>query len=1127
MMPVAIETLGSGSEPYTGVARLFLAAPRRRRRSGRATPTRDGDDQRQAGCPKNTHDSTTKPSIAKGDGADSAVGRSNEQPRTQRKSLAPATAPSSVFDVSRVSAWFFVLACLGCAPERVVTPKPNAAPPQPSAAPQNALPVYRFVPVPRTGPMTQVLDAEHIAGLESEDRVVVGPDGSMERAATPPGEALMGGVRVPDHLGGGYLFWSRQGLYHAPTFAGPLAPVARIPTNVVGVEFGPSSILLFTPSGPPHAFALEPGRPVPLSPHGVLEIAAADAEHALAFDAAGRYLATTDGGRSWTDVRAKLGAAASGLRTEGNEVAFVLGRTDGAWLQKDGSFVRRPLPTKSGPPPEVKALALLKRAVSGGLLLSSTHALAVDEAGAWDVNLESGQAAAIAPKLPYGSSCLPLTSAEQGIFLCFSYAVRGNKMALVARALTDHPQVEKEFQGPPPFALSYGELVVGASCSGLPVDGVACVRSFAGTANQRASWGEVNIQKALGATWRPLSWIPKAKGGVAALVSDQKPGGPSPKLALVDAESGALIPFDAPLDRVAPHGFGRDLTRNFLVLENGELRGFTSTSGLAVDAKGHVSLPARNFKNVVNAGAFALAESDDLRLWQTTDYGEHWVEIARPPFEPQMPPPPSSPEFPSMPRSISCSLVGCVLAHESGLGSWLRHGWPADPPRARDAAQGSKAVAPEPVSPLAPPPPRTTTPRPNLRCVAPSASKPGGRPKLSARTPRATAPSSRHATTTDATATSGKHPAPAPPAIIDYRDIFAPAALQSYGLRATFLVKTGNGAELHRDLDGFVMTKAPFEVELVQPFDTAGRTLRATGSLDLWTSLVKTSRPSPGGRPLTFEPNEGGTRPVLSAAPARTDGALLVNEDFSFWLSRAGKIRPIKPGCRPDAGYVDEHGTLFVACGDWSGSTAILDVDHDRPVLRLPPAQRFRDESHPGMHFFPPGATLLTNPDAIAVAPDKKLAIVRLGSGNEPSTTDSPAWLLRADEPPVELAPWASLEPATSPACAKGDGYRALIQTSVPWLEVEGATLSHFTPGMSAIVRWSAERVCLEAVEIGLRDEPDGAQPADPTLEPRTPIRVLVVGRFAGKDAGSAFVGTGTTSGVLEPVKCELVPSGG
>jgi photosystem II stability/assembly factor-like uncharacterized protein len=1009
--------------------------------------------------------------------------------------------------VSNWRASVLVVCGVACASQHAARPDFAAGAVRVDPEPQSAGPVYRFVPSSSLGRGAQQVDAEHIAGLEpvGDARMVVARDGSMERALTPDGESLMGGVPVPEHLGRGFLFWTRSGLYRTQTFTGALEPIARVHTNVIGVEFGPTSLLLFTPDGPPRAYALDSGRRVPLSPHGVLEIAAADAERSLAFDAAGRALATVDGGRSWKDVTARLGDTAHGLKQEAREVGFVLGQDVVAWLQKDGGFVRRPATDAGGKRPGNDVFEPLSRAMLVGLPLSNAHALTVGE-GIEDVDLASGQARTLTDKLPFGSSCLPLSAEEKAILICFSYGQPRDSLAVVSGALGEHPRVEKVFEltqpyTSPSYAMGDAVLVVGKSCAGLPVDGVACARSPArADSGQPAAWAEVDIRATLGTTWEVLYWVPKAKGGVAALAMERTLSGSSRKLALIDAATGAVTPFDAPLEHVAPQGFTRTPERSFVVLDNGTLRGFTRTSGLSVDAKGHVSPSTQTFKNVESAGASALAQDEADRLWQTTDYGEHWAEVAPPPFEPQLPPVPADSFRREHGRAITCSLVGCVLEHESGLGNWLRLGWPVDPPRAKQVSPGSDPAKREPVPPLRPPAPAPGAAKPKLRCVASSAPVPPGRPLLTPGTGRTAAR-------------------------IEYGDIFSHEPLITYGLRGFVRVSRAGKAELDRAFASLAATKSPFEVELAQPFDPALPSLRAKGSLAAWSLLLKDRAPSPGGDQLRVDLSRGSARPVLSAEPGRADGVLLVDDDFSFAVTHTGIVHPIRPGCRADSGYADARGTLFVTCGDSSGATALGDADHHRLLLRLPLADRFRDDSGAGMRFFEPGRQLLTNPDAVAVGPHGKLAIVRTASGSEPATVDTPAWLLSADGPPVELAPWATLEPATSPACAKGGGYRALVQTGTPWLDVEGARFSGNAPGMSAIVRWSPERVCLEAVEIGLREQAGGS-PAktDPGLNGAPPITVMIVARFTANDASAAFVGTSTTASVREPAKCELVP---
>ena len=954
------------------------------------------------------------------------------------------------------------------------------------------MPAYRFLPIARSGVKAQEFTRGPIVGLGADGaRVVVEVDGSTERAPAPAGDSLMGGVPVPEHLGGGFVFWTSSALYRSRAFTGPLEPVAPLMTNAIGVEFGPRSLLLFTPNDTPRAYALEPARPTPTSPPGVLEIAAADADRAVAFDAVGRSLATVDGGRSWQDVTAPLGGFAQRLKVEGSEVGFVLGE-EVAWLQKDGRLLRRALAAPSGSPPELEALYRLSRAVASGYPLPGSHALTIDRDGVFDVDLVSGNAKLVAAKPPYGSSCSAVSRDEEGLFVCFSWDSPAPTLAVVSHALGPRPKVEKVFKDTPRFAVGGEALIVAASCSGEAAAGVACVRSLTG------GWSEVNVQPALGVAWEVLYWVPKTKGGVAALVSQRDAAHQATTLALVDGATGKVTPFDAPLEKVAPAGFAQFPIRDFVVSPNGTLRAFTRTSAIVVDPQGHVGTSTRVFSDIASAGPFALGRDETAHLFQTTNYGETWTEVARPPFEPE----PLTPQPPDVPApgarrarhvrsfdpryAINCSLVGCEMPHESGLATWIRLGWPVDPPRppATVAARTSVPL------PAAPAPPRAPS-RPTLRCTAPSAPNAMKKPR-----PLLDVAARKHQTT------------------VRYGDAFLADTLLNYGLRGVVRIGRKGDAPLDTAFERFAATKAPFDVEFVEPFAPAAHVVRARSSLDAWTRLRKERARSPEERTPRFDSFMAAARPVFGVAPGRADGVLFVNQAFSFWVSHTGKVRPLRPQCRADAGYVDARGTLFVACGNDYGATTLEDTDHGSTLLKLPVTERFRSDSGPGMRFFPPGEQLLTHVDAVAVAADGKVGLVRTASGTEPPTADAPAWLLFADAPPVALASWASLEPATSPACARNDGYRTLIQTLPSWIDVEGSRTSSSVLGMSALVRWSTERVCLEAVEIGTGNA--GPNPASPSS-------VTLVAQFAGKNSSAAFVGTTDTDSVHDAASCELV----
>ena len=67
---------------------------------------------------------------------------------------------------------------------------------------------------------------------------------------------------------------------------------------------------------------------------------------------------------------------------------------------------------------------------------------------------------------------------------------------------------------------------------------------------------------------------------------------------------------------------------------------------------------------------------------------------------------------------------------------------------------------------------------------------------------------------------------------------------------------------------------------------------------------------------------------------------------------------------------------------------------------------------------------------------------------------------------------------------------------------------------MSALVRWGARRVCLDAVEVG-----DSVLDYQHVTEG---LHVSAVARFAGAQPGAAFIATESSVALREPASCEL-----
>jgi len=108
------------------------------------------------------------------------------------------------------------------------------------------------------------------------------------------------------------------------------------------------------------------------------------------------------------------------------------------------------------------------------------------------------------------------------------------------------------------------------------------------------------------------------------------------------------------------------------------------------------------------------------------------------------------------------------------------------------------------------------------------------------------------------------------------------------------------------------------------------------------------------------------------------------------------------------------------------------------------------------------------NRDVLALGPDGKIGVIRTPSGAVPATEKDPALLLLPGQPLVPLAPWSTLLPASAEACKQdAAGYRTILMTEGSWLNVvDGGVSVPGERGMMAMVRWSKERVCLEAVEV-------------------------------------------------------------
>jgi hypothetical protein len=903
-------------------------------------------------------------------------------------------------------------------------------------------PTYRFNDSAGPGDSVDPDGSQRL--LRAGDRLLVSPSGEVAVSLMRTRSDLAGGVPIPARFGGGFVFWTSDVLYRSRTYLGPLEAVAPVPTNALGVEFGFDSVLISSEAGYHRMYRLDRPARIALSPRNVLHTAASDDGRVIALDAAGRALASIDRGETYRDVSAELSDIVE-LHGEASAAWFELAGGSGAFLLRDGTLARHPLPKplQQTPlaPERARNADLMATAISDGVLLSDAQAAVARGAELWIVDLEReapvGRARSLAPA---GSECEALSSTDGVLAACFHPK---DGVAIVSRAASAAPLTEKHFQVvEPQVAFAKGVLLVAAGCNGKPKEGAACVR------DERGAWTEHDLSAqltALGPSEQRFQlFIPKQGGGAAALVAHETRPGEADRWTLLGVRSEAT-----PLDQKLPpilrrlyqtsysangfqHTYRKRVDTSWVVLKNGTLRGFSRAHSLAITPEGRVQIDPRTFEGLARRAGYAVGRDRERRLYHTTNFGETWLQVAAPPYD-----------DPSVHGwNADCSEVGCYL------GNWLRRGWANEAPKAAPAFESAVALPPEPAPA-----------RPGLECT-----------RLAEKQRIGPSPAPRDSTLQFQETSAGSG---------SWDRLLGP-------LRLVAEPKTRHFSWLE-----------PFEVSAV------------------W----KTSRAR--FKPKFEFPERGSVRPILSSTPGHAAGILLQDrrETVPFLVTASGKNWPLANwrNHEPVSAYLDSKEKLWLLSSNCEGAVLVQNEEGVTAIKlsRAYPRHQQNRERGVAKMLLPP-CSGFENPEAIAVSPQGQLAVLRLPSGTTPATVDDPALLLTSSSEPIALAPWSTLELASSPACSSSsDGYRALIQPPASWLASAPNTRQ---PSMSAIVRWSSTRVCLEAVEA------PSASPPDPATDPRT-NEAWLVARFVGKAPGAALITQKGEERYRQPVACEVTSS--
>ena len=891
-------------------------------------------------------------------------------------------------------------------------------------------------------------------------RIIVGR-GEPKVGAELPDQPIAGAARIPGRFGGGFLFWTDTALYRSDTFDGALKPIAKTPDSIQVVSFAPKCLLVRTRNGERWALGIPTGERMPIEPLGAADVEGLDDGRALAFNDQGAAFSSMDHGAHWVDVTSQIKSSPSRIAVVDDEVWLFESSGSALRLEADGqlsSFDKQPVEK----PPEMRAQdprwrgteTPLRTAFHAGATIDENTAIVVEQGDIVRVDVHTGEITGIVPgKLPPDARCEAVPTANDVLFACVTRGTNAISNAfVVSHTLSgDAPTVEQTFAGVAPFFGSDdGGLAFAGACNssqGTLQVHVACVRQPGGT------WQETDLS-ALSGDAGPndvtvARWVPRADGRAVAILSDPTPIIYDPRTGAFevvepsarDVLTQVLSPSFARLRRHLGGGLTSEVDgaalvdRSWSFSTTGSLRGWQRQGGaVEISDDGKVTRSPYAF-DLVASGPFAIGRSPEGRFYQSIDHGGTWVEVAGPPS-----------------GSASGDLRACTSAG-CDLGGFYRVGWAVRTPRIE--------AAPTPAKPV--PEVRRTRPI-ELAC------RPAGpaQSKVLART--ANSPDDLGLGNNRLQVAGERNE-------ISFVRNVVPRAI------AHPLHETGSDdsdtPSLRGLLTGFGTTNDGNVIEVMAPN-------KSPNALRRGFSFVPAFDPAAPVKKVTFAMSD-----VLSVGRA---AGMTNDEILSDDMTENGNVVVVTPH--------DASASSDLAFQNTRGLIALVHAN-ERTKLAMRPAQNegtlisgvglggdeaaFLELESSGVgHVFRIGAAGVTelfdvnptandttfypaNPDALAVGPRGDLAIIRLGSGSDPASTNDPALLLVPALPAVVLAPWSTLRPSDDPAC-KEPGWRTTVQLIAPWVRTSTPELRVDDVPMIARVKWSEKRVCLEGIELKLPD---------------------------------------------------------
>ncbi|MDI1445730.1 hypothetical protein [Polyangium sp. 6x1] len=952
-------------------------------------------------------------------------------------------------------------------------------------------------------------------------------------------DPLVGSLVVAPHLGGGFVHWSRGRVFRSDTFTGPLRPVTVAGAlgigAVRGARSGLDAVVVFGEAG---TAALRKDRDELEAPSeaGLADFAALDGKRAMRVDYLGRLASTGDGGATWNDASGVAGLGSKTFLVQPGALAvdtwmgrFPLG-ADGRLGPMEGtqhgsSHGRGFEPILPGSRADDRNAWWIWRdtppiqaAVLGGARTAAGRALAMTPSAVAEVDLARASLLRAVTDFPQpGLMCGAVAGPEAPLVVCgWEMYQDTSSYVMSLRDGAFPPVVERAFSDDGYFVSDdAGALAFVGSCKFTPrlLDPNDPTRMDLGSEIRPATricvrrgpddWVEHAIELSPGQ--EVYGWAPRRDGTAVALVVDPRAEGlpegkndtPSVvvqggvRIVRVPADVSGMV-FSRP--SFNPYGMyaggmrgplGPLVERRFQAREDGSVEGWVVSpnggevggvyAGVVVDPRGRVTTfptPPRVLGMIVT-GDFGVALTRDGDLYETIDHGRSFRAAGRSPL-----PPAAFGGF--------CSPLGCVI------GPMTRLGW------------GSTGAAPVvyPAKPFEEPEPKAPL---RLTCT------PTGKPEL----------------------------VPEAAIVPDKGRLSWQTGL---GDVVTLVREVENAPGEEAGIAGIPPELAqmlPPEVLAQIPKDALQAMVKGAQAAQLGNVVPSTAAKTPprkaSGLALRTHSLLMRAPFELSASPLRIDATGADLEDarrvvVTPLLTPKGEIGLLFVTDKHELVATNERVTMLPLfeprryATSEGGSGGGLLLGPERALVLGDMRRRMTIEDHGQAPLRPPvfvgqeRDTGARRPLTLARRDDGAIGLL-LWDGSPPRVVAvaelDPATL--SPRPRKPLAPWSTATPADDPRCKKATGFRALVPMEPSaWLGLDTRALPGVTLRASgaALVRWTEERVCVEALDVGAERRPDDGTRSEGNLVVRWEAS-------GGKRRGAML----QAGGLRQELACKLEPA--